>query len=355
MISALGAAIIAEVFPQAERGRAFGIIGAVVSLGIALGPTVGGVLIGLANWRMIFLVNVPIGIFASYVVWRNVPLSRYRSGRQPFDWWGLGLISVALTCFALGMTRGQDQGFFESSTLVLLAIAVLGLALFLWLEAQIANPILDLKLFQNLQFSLSLLTGILVFIVIAGAIFIIPFYLELGLQYSTQHTGLLLAVSPVLGGIVAPISGNLSDRFGTRIISLLGLVLMAIGCLCISTFTTQITDMDYILRVAPFGIGLGMFQSPNNSAILGSVPPERLGIAAGLLSLTRTLGQTTGVPLLGAIFAGLTLMNGATDGIAQASPESLVAGVQGTFQLAAAILAIAAAIVFGLWQSQLRN
>lgn len=355
MISALGAALVTEAFPGSERGRALGIIGAVVSLGIALGPTVGGVLIGLFDWRMIFFVNVPVGIFASFVVARNVPQSQSQTARQRFDWFGLIVMAIALTAFALGMTHGQDVGFGNPITLGLLAIAIIGLAIFLWQESRIASPLLDLSLFSNRQFSLSLLTGILVFIVIAGSIFIIPFFLELVLHYPTPHVGLLLAVSPVLGGIVAPFSGNLSDRFGTRMISLIGLVLMVIGCLSISTFSAQMTDLDYIVRVAPFGIGLGMFQSPNNSAILGSVPPERLGIASGLLSLTRTLGQTTDVPLLGAIFAGMVLMQSSTAIVTNAPPDALVFGVQATFKIAAAVLAIAAFIVFILWRSTPRK
>lgn len=352
MISALGAAIVTEAFPSAERGRALGIIGAIVSLGIALGPTVGGLLIGLSDWRMIFLVNVPIGIFASFVVVRSVPATSHPFVGQRFDWFGSIMMSIALVAFALGMTHGQDAGFSNPATLGLLVIAAISLAIFLGLESRIASPVLDLHLFRDRQFSLSLFAGMLVFVVIAGTIFIIPFFLELVLHYPTPHVGLLLAVSPVLGGIVAPFAGNLSDRFGTRIISLIGLVLMVIGCLCISTFYAQMTDLDYIVRVAPFGIGLGMFQSPNNSAILGSVPPERLGIASGLLSLTRTLGQTTGVPLLGAIFAGIVLMQSPTAMVTDAPIEALVFGVQNTFKLAAAILTIATSVVFGLWRSQ---
>ncbi|MFB2918159.1 DHA2 family efflux MFS transporter permease subunit [Aerosakkonema funiforme] len=355
MISALGAALVTEAFPSSERGRALGIIGAIVSLGIALGPTVGGLLIGLSDWRMIFLVNVPIGIFASFVVARSVPPSQYRATRQRFDWFGMVVMTIALTAFALGMTHGQDAGFTNPMTLGLLAIALVGLVIFLWHESRNTSPLVDLSLFHNRQFSLSLLTGILVFIVIAGTIFIIPFFLELVLHYPTPHVGLLLAVSPVLGGIVAPFSGNLSDRFGTRMISLIGLGLMVMGCLSISTFHAQMTDIDYIVRVAPFGIGLGMFQSPNNSAILGSVPPERLGIASGLLSLTRTLGQTTGVPLLGAIFAAIVLMQSSSANVTNAPPDALVFGVQSTFKIAAAMLAIAASIMFILWRSQPRK
>jgi EmrB/QacA subfamily drug resistance transporter len=351
MISALGAAIVTEVFPSSERGRALGIIGAVVSLGIALGPTVGGLLIALSGWRSIFLVNVPIGIFASFVVVRSVPAGKSNPTKQKFDGLGALIMTLTLVCFAVGMTAGQNQGFGSMRALALLAIAILGLISFLWVERRIQQPMLDLGLFRNLQFSLSLLSGLLVFIVIAGVIFIAPFFLELVLHYSTQQVGLLLAVSPVLGGIVAPFSGNLSDRFGPRIISLIGLVLMTVGCLGISTFNAQLTELGYIVRVAPFGIGLGMFQSPNNSAILGQVPPERLGIASGLMSLSRTLGQTTGLSVMGALFAVLTLSQSSAVDVTAAPAEALVFGLQRTFRIAAIVLFTAAVLVAFLWRT----
>jgi EmrB/QacA subfamily drug resistance transporter len=354
-ISALGAAIVTEVFPDSERGRALGIIGAVVSLGIALGPTVGGLLIGISNWRMIFLVNVPLGIFASFIVARVVPPSARSGANQRFDWLGTLVIIVALTCFGLGMTEGQNQGFGSGIALSLLAVAAIALVCFLVIEARIEHPSLNLSIFRNLQFSLSLLMGVLVFIVITGIIFILPFFLELVLKYSTQQVGLLLAVSPVLGGIVAPFSGALSDRFGSRIISLFGLVLMIVGCLLLSTVDAQLTELGYIVRVALFGIGLGMFQSPNNSAIMGGVPRERLGLASGLLSLSRTLGQTAGVPLLGAIFAALTLTSAnlaANTNVTTAPAEALVYGVQGTLRIAALILGATTFLTAVVWRME---
>lgn len=350
MISALGAAIITEIFPPSERGRALGIIGAVVSLGIALGPTVGGLLIKVAGWRSLFLVNVPLSIFASLVVARSVPSQVQSDRKQRFDLWGAVILAITLVAFALALTHGQEEGFDQPVTLGFLALTVLGLSVFLWLETHVVHPMLELSLFNNIQLSLGLLTGLLVFIVIAGTIFILPFFLELALHYPTEHVGLLLAVSPVLGGTVAPFSGYLSDRFGTQIISLVGLVLMAIGCLCISTFNAQMTDLDYILKVAPFGVGLGMFQSPNNSAILGSVPRERLGIASGLLSLSRTLGQTMGVPLLGSVYTFLIGTQATKMTVTAAPVTALVFGVQGTFKLAAVVLLLAAMLVFVRWR-----
>jgi MFS family permease len=282
MISALGAAIITEVFPSTERGRALGIIGSVVSLGIALGPTVGGLLLDWSGWRTIFWVNLPVGIFASLVVARSLPSVSEPPARQPFDWWGALLLTAVLVMFSLGMTEGQERGFDQVLSWGFLGATVLGLVGFLWWEMRTEHPLLDLSLFRNGRFSLSLLTAVLVFVVIAGTIFILPFYLELVLGYRPRHVGLLLAVSPVLAGCVAPLAGYLSDRLGSRLISLAGLACMTLGCLLISTFSADLTDLGYILRVAPFGIGLGLFQSPNNSAIMGSVPTNRLGIASGV-------------------------------------------------------------------------
>lgn len=355
MIAALGAAIVAEVFPDSERGRALGIVGAAVSLGIASGPTIGGLLIAVAGWRSIFLVNVPIGIFASFIILRFIPADVHSPGKQRFDWLGAAVMSMALVCFALGMTAGQSQGFGSPMVLALLAVAAVGMVGFVALEARLKQPMVDLQLFDNLFFSLSLLTGGLVFVVIAGMLLIIPFFLELVLGLPTQHVGLLLAVSPILTGIIAPFSGTLSDRFGTRSISFIGLLLMLLGCLLISTFHAGMTDLDYIWRVACIGVGIGMFQSPNNSAILGGVSPERLGIASGLLALSRTLGQTAGLPLMGALFGLFSLAGTDATDVTNAPPEALVAGARSTFHIAAGLMLAGAMLVAGLWGMERRK
>jgi MFS family permease len=189
---------------------------------------------------------------------------------------------------------------------------------------------------------MSLLSGWLAFIVIGGSLLIVPFFLEGVKQYSTVKVGLLLAVSPVLSGLIAPLAGTLSDRFGTRLISSIGLGLMIGGCLAISTFDAQITEFGYISRYFIYGIGLGLFQSPNNSSVMGAVPRERLGIASGLLSLSRTSGNTVGVALIGAVFGALIAsMAGGAD-VSVAPPEAIVIGFQGTFRFAALILCVAA-------------
>jgi EmrB/QacA subfamily drug resistance transporter len=355
MISALGAAIIVEVFPHDERGKALGIIGAVVSMGIAIGPSIGGVIIDVAGWRSIFFVNLPIGILASLVVNKYLPNTRSRSQERGFDLWGSLAISVVLICFALGMTEGQKQGFASSLPLGLLFTAAIGLVGFIFLESRVAQPMLDLSLFRSQIFSLSLLTGWLVFMALGGSSLLIPFFLQLVLHYPIAHIGLLMAITPIIGGLVSPLAGNLTDRFGPRSIMLFGLVLMAIGCFAVSTLDGQMQDADYLVRVIPLGLGWGMFQSPNNTAILSAVPPERLGIASGLLSLTRTLGQTTGLPLFATIFATSALAGTGLRDVTSASPGAIVDGFQSTFQIAGVMVSIAAGLTILLWRLEAKN
>ncbi|TAG91091.1 MAG: DHA2 family efflux MFS transporter permease subunit [Oscillatoriales cyanobacterium] len=355
-ISALGAAIVTEIFADSGRGLALGIIGAISSLGMVLGPTVGGLLIGLGNWRLIFLVNVPIGIVTCLILVCTLPSSVGSETEQRFDALGSLIMAVMLSCFALGMTFGQREGFSSPIVLALLSVAAFGLVCFLVVEARILQPMLDLGIFRNLQLSLSLLAGWMVYIVTGSTIFILPFFLELVEHYSTQKVGLLQAVLPIAVALMEPISGILSDRFGWRIISLIGLVVMVCGCLAIATLDTELTVLGYIARVALLGLGFGIFLSPNNSAIMGGVPQERFGIASALLSLCRVLGHMIGIPLLGGLFATLSIASAdiAPDmDVTNAPVEALISAEHTTFIIAALILMVSAMLlIFGMFQDR---
>jgi EmrB/QacA subfamily drug resistance transporter len=346
MTMALGMAIVTESFPAAARGRALGIMGAVVSVGIVLGPTLGGFIIDALSWRWVFFVNLPIGILGIFMVLRFVPAIRPPGG-QRFDFLGAATLFVALLALLLALTLGQDAGFAELQVLALFVVAAVFLVLFILIELGTEQPMIDLRLFKNRLFSISLTTGYIIFVCIAGTIILMPFYLENVLGYDIRQVGLLLAVVPIGLGVTAPISGSLSDRFGTRPITVIGLAVMLVGFYAVSTLGEETTALGYVLRFLPIGIGVGMFQSPNNSAIMGSAPRERLGIASGMLAVTRTLGQTTGIAILGALWAsrvfaytGEILEGGATEAPAAAQ----VAGIHDTFRVTALLIAVALAL-----------
>lgn len=337
---ALGAAIATEAFPSEERGKAMGIISSTVSVGLTMGPAVGGLLIGAFGWRSVFLVNLPIGAVAVWATLRFVPAETHERDGTSFDFTGAVLILFLIGTFALGMTCGQRLGFGSTPTLGFLFVSLLFLASFIFVEKRVKSPIVDLSLFKNALFSINLLMGWLVFLVIAAS-FVVPFYLELVKGYSPAVVGLLMMVMPVCMGMVAPVAGWLADRFDARSVSLMGLGVCVLGCLSIGSLGLEVDFWGTVLRLVPIGVGMGLFQSPNNSAIMGAVPRQRLGIASGLMTLSRSLGHTTGIPLAGAAFTAWVLAAAATPGLSdvtQATPQALVSGLSGVYRTAALII-----------------
>ncbi len=346
-VAALGAAIIAEIFPPKERGRALGFIGTSVLLGVALGPTLGGLILHYASWRWMFLVNIPIGIVVIVLLARVLPPRPSPPGRAGFDWPGTVLLAIGLISLALAFTFGQRQGFGTQPVPALFALAGAGILAFLVRERQAASPLIDLRLLANAQLAGGLGACVLAFTVLGGMTFILPFFLQLVGGFQAAQVGLLLAISPAVGGITAPLAGHLADRIGARWVTALGACSVALGCFLLATLDENISVLSFAARVAFVGLGTGMFNAANNASVLNSVKRENLGVASGLLSLMRTLGQSTGVPLAATTF-GLLALGHAGVGDAQAllglPPASLVHGTRWVF-IGAGLVALAAAVV----------
>jgi EmrB/QacA subfamily drug resistance transporter len=350
MVFALGTAIVTEAFPPSERGRALGLGGTIVSVGIVVGPTLGGLIIDALSWHWIFFVNLPVGLVGTAMAVRFVPALR-PSGRQRFDLPGAITLFLCVFSLLLALTLGQGLGFGDARVLLLFAAGLILVTAFVAIERRADQPMIDLRLFQNRLFSVNLITGLATFVSMGGTMILIPFFLENVLGYGTRQVGLLMATVPLALGIVAPASGALSDRVGTRPITVVGLASMLAGFYAMSTLDPSTGTLGYVLRFLPVGIGMGIFQSPNNSAVMGAVPRARLGIASGLLSITRTLGQTTGISVLGALWASRVVFHaglapgggGATD----ASPAAQVSGLHDTFYVVIVILALA--LILAIW------
>jgi MFS family permease len=198
--------------------------------------------------------------------------------------------------------------------------------------------------------TVNLLTGLATFIAISGTLILMPFYLEAVLGYPPRQVGLLLAAVPIGLGIAAPISGSLSDRFGSRPITVIGLVLLIGGYYALSTLSTVTSAAGFVLRFLPLGVGMGIFQSPNNSAIMGEAPQGRLGIVSGLLAVTRTLGQTAGIALIGALWASRVYFHAGAapaGGPTEAAAAAQVAGLHDAFLALTGLLVVALAL--SLW------
>ncbi len=358
MMQALGTAIITEAFPPTERGRALGIGGLLVSAGILTGPVLGGLLIDNIGWRFIFYVNVPVAIIGLFLVNRFVPEGGRRPG-QRFDILGALTLGISLGALMLALTFGQHWGWGDERTLGLLAVFAAFMAVFIVTELRVPQPMVDLTLFRNPQFAISLTMAVIIFITISSRI-VIPFFLEQGLGISVTNIGFILAVWPISMALIAPLAGWLSDKIGSMKISLAGLLVSLLGYWLLGSFThLEMTPLMFALISAPTGLGVGLFQSPNNSAVMGSVPKERLGLASGFLALTRNMGQLVGIAAVGALWATRTLAHvppevagGLTD--ASAAPASAIAsGTQETFLALAAVTGVL--VLLGLWGVRIEN
>jgi EmrB/QacA subfamily drug resistance transporter len=300
MLQANSVAIIVLALPRDRLGRGIGIQGAAQALGLALGPTVGGLLIALGGWRLIFFVNVPAGIVGTVMAWYLIPRSRHLQARVPFDWLGLGLFMPAIAAFLSAISFGNSAGWSSPIILGLFATsAVLGWA-FIRRQRHTASPMVDLSLFKRVPFAAGIASGLLSYLVLFGTLFMVPFYLERALHLSPGRAGLLLGVMPIALGITAPFAGRLAERVGARPLTVAGMAIAAgaMGTLILAHDSTAGIVVELII----LGIGLGMFTPPNNAAIMGSVPRAQSGVASGLLNMTRGLGTAMGLAFTSLVF-----------------------------------------------------
>ena len=348
MMMALGVAIVTETWPARERGMAIGISGGIISLGIVAGPVLGGLILQYFDWRWIFFVNVPIGIAALILVWRFVPKLKPKETGERFDFAGALLVGLGLLTFSLSMTAMQLYGLTSPQALGLLGISILSLAAFIWVERTVRSPMIDLSLLANSYMSSALFTGFLTFVAIAAVVLVLPFYLELVMGLNQQEVGMLMAVVPIVLGILGPLSGIVSDRVGTRPVAIVGLVLLIIGYLSMTRLTTTSQPLDFILVLLPVGLGMGIFQTPNNTSIMNAAPRARLGIASGMLSMSRTLGQSTGIALLSTFFAiRLSAYAGTAVDINSAQSENILSAMRDQFYIIVLLMVIGLLVTLG--------
>lgn len=340
MITAMGPAIIARTFAPDERGRALGLNGISVSLGLTLGPVLGGLLTTAASWRAIFLINLPVGIVAILWAWRILPAEEPGRG-QTFDLRGAALSGASLFALLLALSEGQTWGWTSAPTLGLIGLAVGLGGLFLLVERASAQPLIDLALFRIRPFTFGLASVIVAFAGLFTATFLLPFLLVRGEGYTAIEAGLMLTPVPISMAIVAPFAGAASDRWGQAIPAGAGMVLMVAALLSLTTLPAGFALPDLVWRLILLGIGQGLFMSPNSSAVLGSVPGRRVGTASGILAQMRVNGQALGIALSAAVVAvRLPVHMAGLGGTAADEAAALSAAIHDAFIVAALICAV---------------
>lgn len=301
MLASNSPAILTGNFPASERGRALGTAATMTYLGLTVGPSLGGWLTAALGWRSVFYINVPIGVLALTLSLLFIPNDPPAETDRRFDLPGAAAFLTGLTALLLGLNKGAEWGWTSAPILLLLAGAALLLTVFVWLEARSPAPMLDLSLFRSRLFTASTVNAILNYICVYSLTFLLPFYLIQQRGLGPAQTGLLLTAQPILMAIAAPISGALSDRIGSRTPGIVGMTLLAAGLFGLSRLTDETPFGLVAAAMAVCGLGTGIFIAPNNSALMGSAPRHRQGIAAGILASARNIGMVLGVGLAGAI------------------------------------------------------
>ncbi|HET7814132.1 MAG TPA: MFS transporter [Candidatus Baltobacteraceae bacterium] len=300
MLMSSSPAIITNAFPDKERGRAIGLNGAAVAVGLSLGPLLGGAIVTYADWRWIFLINVPIAIAALAI--SAFVLKREQRKSEGFDFAGAALAFSGLFAVSLALSRAHAWGWTSARTIGAIAYALCAIPAFLWLERRIKTPMLDLELFKNRTFAFSVLAGTVFFCAMYCVVFTVPLAAQTALGRTGFQAGLLLLPVSALNVVLAPAAGAISDRVPARYVSSAGALVMVAGALLLAFLPAHPTTFALVAALAVTGAGTAVFNQPNNSTIMGSAPAQRRGIAAGMLATARTSGQLLGVCVAGAIY-----------------------------------------------------
>jgi EmrB/QacA subfamily drug resistance transporter len=355
-------AMVAAIFPPQERGRAMGIAGGTVSaLGYTLGPVIGGVLTYALGWRSNFFLTAVLSFFGFVAAWYllrdDADGAARPTSKESFDFAGTVTFAVAISALLLGLTAGQRTGWTSVVTLGALSLGLAALIFFIWWEASNRFPLLDLRLFQIRAFTYGNIARLISFMVISLNNLVMPFFLQLAMGLDPLHAGLLVAPTPLALALLAPLAGWLSEKVSARLLTAAGLTLKAIACALLAYLSVNASSLDLVLRLGLLGLGLGIFQTPNNNALMSSIPRERLGVGSSFLSVVRSLGHSAGVALATVIISARLLAVTGRDAVDDLKSASIIGagailpafmeGLRYAF-LTAAVLCLVSAVISAL-------
>ncbi len=318
LLGATAVAIVTDVFPPGERGRALGINVAAVYLGLSVGPPLGGFLTDALGWESVFHVTVPIGLVVLVWGWRLLPHDegaapgwRGRAAgplgparRMRPDVAGAALWAAFLVCLLVPLTFAPQWGWAGARSVVLLSLSAILLLAFIVVERRVGDPLLDLDLlFKNRLFAAANTAALLNYMALFAISMLTAVFLQVVQHRSATLTGWIMLSQPLIQALLAPAAGRLSDRVGSRIPATVGMLLTAVGMALLGTLPADAGLLRMAASLAVVGVGLAAFAAPNTSAVMGSVGRHQLGLAGAFLSTMRSTGMALSVAILGGIAA----------------------------------------------------
>lgn len=305
MLQANGLALVTANYPQERRGRNIGILASISAIGSLAGPALGGVVTGFLTWRAIFILNGLVAITGFIISKSVIPsdnTNREQKFSQTFDMLGAIYSSIAMISLIYAVSNLNTLGWTSPRIIVALTIFLISTFALVIQERKSKNPILDYKLFHNHTFWTSIMAALISFTAMYSIMVLLPFFYEDVLGFNPQKSGFLLMSFPLGMALTSSFAGRLSDRIGYTLLTTGGLLLNALALIVLASANEQTSLTIIVIAVFGMGAALGLFQSPNNSCIMGSVPKNRLSSAAGISQLAKNLGMVLGITLSVAIF-----------------------------------------------------
>ena len=303
MTQSTATAMIISIFPASERGKALGMHMSTVGVGLIVGPALGGLLVHILDWRWVFLIQVPAGLvaiaLALYVL--DQRMFGQDGGRPKFDWPGTMLSAGALVSLMLALTMAPRTGWTSPPILAAELVFIAALGGFIWWELRTRSPMLDLGLFRHRTFARGVSAGYISFLAIPAVVFMVPIYLQSVLAYSPGTVGLLMVPNAIALIFLGPVMGRLSDRYGWRRFLIGGMALSACGVFLLSRVTDHSPLALVMAGMILQSFGIGIFHTPNQSALLSSVEQNKFGVVSAFTQLLRNSANVLGIAIATAI------------------------------------------------------
>jgi EmrB/QacA subfamily drug resistance transporter len=353
---AIGPAMITDYLPAQKRGWALGIMTTILSLGVAIGPVLGGFITEYANWNWIFFVNVPVGIVVLVASLWFLPSDTRPVASTEFDLIGAVLIFLSLLTFLFPINRGLVLGWTSPVIAGTFAVSLVLFGLFFIRQHYCDHPIIDMRIFKNRAFLAGNLVAFLMTLVINGAEFLFPFFFEKVRGLSPAVTGMLLAIPAVTLMVTGPVAGTLSDRYGPRLLTAIALSFAFITFVMFSMFDVVTAFPFIIAALALEGIAVGLYSSPNMNQILSAGSEESKGFSSSMMMTIRHFSSALGVAIFGSAVLRIVFRSSSAKGIALDSIglDQMVVGFQEVFQFGA-ILVFAALVLAAVMMLRRQN
>ncbi|HWQ43193.1 MAG TPA: DHA2 family efflux MFS transporter permease subunit [Desulfosporosinus sp.] len=297
IIMPLGMAICFRITPISKIGMVLGVWGIAGMATMAIGPSLGGYIIEVASWRMLFYINVPIGLLAVFMGIAWLP-EMERKETSTLDTIGIATICIGLFCLIFALSKGNQMGWGDPVIVVMLLVGIVSLLVMVVHELQCPEPVLDIRLFKNKLFTLSTITSSFIQVAMVVVVYLFPVFMQSVLGQTAMQTGLVLLPPALVTAICMPISGKLFDKYGARNLVLIGMVIMAGSSYAMKDFngSTAFTTMMFWLSIR--GIGIGLALSPAINVGMVSLPKESTGTASSLGNVIRSVISTFGITLM---------------------------------------------------------